>query len=940
MNKLSFLIIFLFLVIQNILAQYSTEGHISNIDGIQVSDALISIPSLNLLTKTNFNGYYELSNIPEGHYTLIVRANNYKTTSLEVSFKGEHLKQTNDFILRVDYLELNSVVVVGDRIDPKTKLFNSNDITTISSRNIKSALSEGAAGILSSVPGVYSDASTGEVFTRVYSRGISISAEDDLGWYYVSLEEDGMPVTSVQFNSFSPDLFFRSDITMNKLEVLNGGKSSIINSNSPGATFNFISKMGHNNNEILFTSGIEGEGNIMYRFDGIKSGKLNKSWTYNIGGFFRNSEGARNIPINWSRGGQLKLNLNKAFSKGYFRVYAKYLNDKVNRYTGVAATNWKDPKAAFEQNFSSTSLLLPSLNTHIADGRYVRNNSSASNEFDTNDGIKTIDYTIGAELFKKMDTWSIKNNVKLSHKSSEWNTLIGNQPIGLEQFTPYLLNGISPDFSVIPLGNIVFRDVYTGQVVAGVNNFGILGNPASFDYTQGSLPFDAVMGTAPWLKEDKLTEVMNRFFFKREFNKHQVTLGSFLSYSDVTSYTSGSYAYATYENNPRMLYVTLENEGEDIIELSDRTGISNYGGLFYNNARATVFQSSIFIDDEWSINDDLVLNTSLAYNIINHDGSKDRYEPTPDLDNNPNTAYNNSTLSSTGIEDDFKYTYHTVSGSVGLQYLINKSVSAFGRFTIGNKAPELNYYFDNFQNVEIREKGTIQRVFQTEVGIKLQEEKYALLATGFWSELSNVGFSEFVFDEGNGSLFYTPMQFNKTSTLGFTFDCVYSGIKHFPIQLTTTIQNPIATKYTIYNANGTADINDDEVIDYSKNTVPHNPKITFSVSPSYIHNKFEFSAKWNYTGEREGNIANAFQLPAFNTTDLSASYIITNSLRLDIIANNVFNSIGLMNFYGPNEFGSNSNAATNSYINANPNGSFVVFPIMPRTIYLKLGWMF
>ena len=47
-----------------------------------------------------------------------------------------------------------------------------------------------------------------------------------------------------------------------------------------------------------------------------------------------------------------------------------------------------------------------------------------------------------------------------------------------------------------------------------------------------------------------------------------------------------------------------------------------------------------------------------------------------------------------------------------------------------------------------------------------------------------------------------------------------------------------------------------------------------------------------------------------------------------------------MNFFGPNEFGSNSNAATADFINQNPNASFVVFPISPRSIFLKVGYDF
>ena len=59
-----------------------------------------------------------------------------------------------------------------------------------------------------------------------------------------------------------------------------------------------------------------------------------------------------------------------------------------------------------------------------------------------------------------------------------------------------------------------------------------------------------------------------------------------------------------------------------------------------------------------------------------------------------------------------------------------------------------------------------------------------------------------------------------------------------------------------------------------------------------------------------------------------------------LIANNLFNSTGLLNFFGPNEFGSNANAATADFIDQNPNASFVVFPISPRSIFFKVGYDF
>ena len=93
-------------------------------------------------------------------------------------------------------------------------------------------------------------------------------------------------------------------------------------------------------------------------------------------------------------------------------------------------------------------------------------------------------------------------------------------------------------------------------------------------------------------------------------------------------------------------------------------------------------------------------------------------------------------------------------------------------------------------------------------------------------------------------------------------------------------------------------------------------------------------------GEREGNAENAFQLPAFSTFGLDFQYWVNTKLGLALKVQNVFNSEGLMNFFGPNEFGSNANAATAEFIDANPDASFVVFPILPRSIYLSAHYRF
>ena len=206
-------------------------------------------------------------------------------------------------------------------------------------------------------------------------------------------------------------------------------------------------------------------------------------------------------------------------------------------------------------------------------------------------------------------------------------------------------------------------------------------------------------------------------------------------------------------------------------------------------------------------------------------------------------------------------------------------------------------------------KVPFQGIFQEEIGIKVRTAPINIFATLFWSRLNNISFSEFVLDD-QGNFFFTPQQLNQTTTTGVELEAKWSVLKGFDLQLLATIQNPIATTFTVYNANGTAEIEDDEILDYSGNDLPHNPKLSVELTPSYTFKKSQIFLTWRYLSERQGNVANAFQLPAFSTLNAGISTQFKKHFYISFSVNNIFNSAGLMNFFGPNDFGSNASAAT------------------------------
>lgn len=920
-------------------SQTNISGDIKDGNGNPVEGVIINIEPSNFNTTSNTEGIFKIENISNGNYTIAISHLGYKTIKESITLKNKNISLS--FILENDLLNLQTVIVTGTFV-PRTGLESSTSVSTLNQKNIQESIPQGTANLLQNIPGTFTDASAGEVFTRVYTRGVSAAAEDDMGWYYVSLQEDDLPVSLVQHSYYGPDLFHRVDLMTSKVEALRGGSASVTAMNAPGGVYNFISK--HNtskelNGEVQLQSGIKGEGNAYYRADAVLGGALRNNWSFNAGGHYRHDNGARNTDFTFSKGGQFKFNLTKVNSRGYFKLYGKYLNDHTNRYNGVAATNWDNPEAAFGQDFNSSALLMPAYNASIPDGRYL--NAGKTNNFNPSKGVHAKDIAIGFDLFQNLkNNWSIKNNMKFSTKNANWQTSISNAFVSLSDPTTYYLPSNGNPF---PVGQIVFKNAQTGAEMARIDNSPIFaGNPINY-LTDDTLPNDAVLGTSTWYKDNDAKEFMQQLTLRKTWDNHDFSFGFSTGISNTSVFTQGSFAFSTYENSPTMLQVTLENPNTPIIYLSDENGVSNYGGLFFTNSRADVFQAATFINDIWQLSDKIQLDLGLRYESIYHKGSNDRSAPFTQnggLDGDETTIYDNNILEPTGERDSFNFNYNYLSYSAGLNYKLTDDTSLFGRYSKGNKAPELNYYFNNFANVPINKAGEVQKINQIELGLKSALKDFSFTTTLFWSELKNIGVSNFEFDGDTSSIFYTPIQFNSSQTFGLEWETIYNLIQYLSFRFNGVIQNPKATEWNVYDAAGSVDVADDSVTDYSGNRLPFNPKLLFNLSAEFQKDKISSFIKWKYTGKREGNVANAFQLAAYSVFDAGIGYEINKNLSARILASNLFNSDGLANFFGANSFGANANGVTSEFINENPDASFIVVPILPRSALLQLNYKF
>ena len=143
------------------------------------------------------------------------------------------------------------------------------------------------------------------------------------------------------------------------------------------------------------------------------------------------------------------------------------------------------------------------------------------------------------------------------------------------------------------------------------------------------------------------------------------------------------------------------------------------------------------------------------------------------------------------------------------------------------------------------------------MGIKLNSKRISFTGTAFWSELKNIGTSNFEFDGDTNSVFYTPILFNNSRTIGFEWESIFAPLNHLAFKFNGVLQNPKAEKWQINDAGGTVDTSDDSIQDFSGNTLAFNPKLLFNLNAIYQKNKFSSFFKWKYLGKREGNVSNA-----------------------------------------------------------------------------------
>jgi outer membrane receptor protein involved in Fe transport len=737
--------------------------------------------------------------------------------------------------------EIQQVVVTGTASARGTrKIDTAFSITTATEEQLKAAAPSSTADVLKLVPGVYAEATGGQSGANIEVRGFPSGSDSP----FVSVQLNGNPVYPVPVLSFfEGSSAFRLDDTIERVEVLRGGPSTIYSVGQPGATMNFILKKGDDVPERTVRLST-GTGNLR-RADVFVGGKLGDGWYGTVGGFYRRTQGVRDPQFPADDGGQLSATLTRKLDGGELTVYARATDEKNAFYTGVPliSSNNGHTISAFPGFDPLTGTLMSNEMRHFtidaAPGKTLERDLAEGR------GMKAT--VFGADYEQKLGGWDVSN--KANYFKGDLNTIsmfTGNNPLSA---AAYLANA-----------NATW-------------NKGAAATSGSMTYVKGGAvdPAQQVVQAGLWSVEKKLTSFTDELRFSRELvPNHTVTAGAYYAnYKSDDVWYLGNSHLMTATPNASLINVTLANG-----TIVSRNGVD--GNVFYAPVAAYKGNNTaLFLADEWKINEQLKVDAGARRETQRLKARISNLQ-SADTDGNPLTVYNNGTSMPTGTYTSLAREDSVNSFTVGGIYKVSKDASVFVRANTGHTF----IYFDDMRNagtqaaLDDRNGVPTPKVTQYEVGFKTAGKFYSAYVNAFYTDFTGISFQQITTDSVLNSV-------SGSRGHGVEFEVAVRPVENLQVTLTGDYQK--------------SSYRDNPAI--AGNDVQRQPNLQFRLTPSYRiplgDNSVKLYGTFTHIGSRWADQANLSYLPAYHTLDVGALAQIGDKWEVRLAATNLTNELGL-----------------------------------------------
>jgi outer membrane receptor protein involved in Fe transport len=781
---------------------------------------------------------------------------------------------------------LDTIIVTGVT-SQRTLLNSSVDVTPISPAQIEQKAPRATADVLQLIPGVFVESTAGPVSNNYSVRGLPGG-----GQTFISLQEDGMPVL---YGGGGDDEYFQNDITVDRVEALQGGSSAILGPNGAGMSVNFISRpLNFDEGEGIgkLTAATYGEQRAdLYYSAPIKA--LGDGVAFMVGGYVDSNRGQRSNPFTYSTY-HLKSALEKKWDDGAFVKFTykrwdehdPYYADMPYRFVngqieGVPGLNTQ------YGNILGPGFASIGLPDSCETGNCFRN-------FNGSEGIHATgnQYRIDINVPVAHD-WTLFARSRFLQSNWDFNGIFpgsgagGNQGLGtaLAYLTP---GAASPINSLLTAGLAAFpgatqfgiRNLTTGQITPA-------SNAAALNAINGNgLLQQTVLNHQYLATRDLGTDFGAKWNFDGNGWSNSLTVGGMYYRVRQSNDQSGVATLINGVSNSSSIYdiEALNSAGTPLGSLTNN-GLESYGnwgqGIWSNtlNSFAEYFNDEMALLDkklhvDFGVRHEDVNNVLMTGNFFATNPPVPPGLPgvAPDLGQSFDGSFTRT-----------QATTIPTSWTVGTNYEILPSLSVYARYANGNETNGGNNL------------SAPTRLSLSEAGLRYAGFGLTGVLTYFHTNFNNQNYQ---YIQPSNPAIQGSVQANLRIN-GVDVDLNYRppvpALDAFSIRVNATYQQPkLADVVTGEFINGQI-VNIAGAAQYNGNYVQRTPQIMYAIQPTY-----DFPDRWGavylryeYTGKIYTDVGNGLALPGYGVLSVGSNVNFTDRINLNLNVWNVTNKLGL-----------------------------------------------
>lgn len=772
-------------------------------------------------------------------------------------------------------------------------------ISVIDKEKLRLVNPSSVAEVFKAVPGFWVESSGGEASNNIRTRGIPRD-----GYSSVGLQEDGLPVQhDPGLGYLNADQSFRLDETINRVEAVRGGPSSIFASNAPGGVVNFITRKPGDKAEGIVK--LELGDYDHYRTDFWYGTPVAEGLSAYVGGFYREDNGVRDPGFTANKGGQIRVGVVKTWDKGSLDVNFKRIDDTVGFYLPVPILSDNDSKSAvpgFDPNYGT----LAGPETSVLSFRNV----NGPYDFDLTRGteVKLSQWTAKLDL-EVGNGWTLQNGLRYRDSDSQRNGLF---PTGnIEAATVRAAGYLATAKAAYPTATAVkFQYLTAANGAFDMANANGNGQVVSVNALAVHVPLKEFINDLRLVKK-----------FEAGSQTHNVSLGAYYAGTEFIYDRYMSTAMVDVRDNGRLLDAVAVDASGAVVGKISENGFLRYGSLF-DNTQAKSRTLALYASDEWQVTEALRVDAGFRYETQKLEGSVEG-KKTIDL-GVAGTLADNSVITGTGVFTPISRKHDATHWTIGVNYQVNPNLGAFARYTDAKRLPNGS----DFTGSPLRTDIIVQPIKMSELGLKYSSPILDVFATAFFSKFTGISFTDNIFNTATNS-YRQVVAFGGSETVGLELEGELRPVSWFDLGAALTWQDPQYKNFKYSDVVAGQPV----VRDFDGKQLVRVPQIGARIVPgvNLLDGALRAQAEIEYYSDRYADNANTQKLPAYTVVNASARYNLTDQITLYANGENLTNEIGL----------TEGNPRSGQFVSGEAGARYILArPILGRTLRAAITYRF